>query len=1001
MPHHHHEEFLQSEANFRNLLASNEDKIFLLNLNGEVTDVFGRWHEKMGLKLVNILGLPMIQLFGTENLAIHKTAINKALTGKSVVYEWVYRKKTTLVHIQESLSPIYDEDRKISGILSIGRDVTALKKTEGILNHKAQQLEALYNAGKLLGRTLNLEQNHEALHQILRENIPCDGFFISTYNPTQNIIRCQAAWMDGVRADTRAFPELPLEAEGHGTQSVVIRSGKSIILNDYEASLQTSKSVHHVNPEGSMRESLPDDEDRARSAMIIPLKLEREVIGVLQIFSYKLNAFSEEHLKLAEAMAFHGAAAQNNALLYKMAEEELIERTRAEQLRNALYRISKTVHSTESLYDILEAIYSIISEVLPASSFYFAFYDPDKNLLTFPYFHDEFDTRPDDRTPGKGLTEYVLNRGQTYLWRSSQPDPTEGGLIEVLGRDAAVWLGVPLIDEGRTVGVMAVQHYTNENAFSDNERQILDFVAAEVTRAIIAMRAVKSILESENKYRSLIENTREGIFLWSGGRLEVVNQPFCDLFGYSAETLCSIDFDLYRLIAESFRSSFVERATKHREINTTEPQIELMLLAADGREFQAEVSTNYIQYKGRFAIQGIVRDISQRRNMEAQLLQTAKLEAIGRLAGGVAHDFNNLLTALSGTAELMLLKITPDNPNHSDLEQILTIAQRGSNLTQQLLAFARSQPQQPKVFQLNSIVEGTQQMLRRLIGDAIELSLNIDSKLPTIKADPAQLEMALMNLVVNSRDAMSNGGKIVIGTTTIDIDEENASDYPGVDQGYYVVLTVSDQGTGMPKEVLERATDPFFTTKPIGKGTGLGLSTVHGIARQSGGVLRISSEVGVGTTVKLYLPVSGDEFIPDTIGSSANELIEGKETILVCDDEDTVRQVAVRILQTKGYNVLEASDGQNALDVADAYSGNIDLLLTDMAMPIMGGPELSHHLKEKHPNLKVIMMSGYSPMAFPSDYDFDEPRDFIQKPFRAHQLTSRVRQILNRSDEEC
>ncbi len=994
------ESLFQVGSRLRSLAEASEDKILLLDVNGIVKDFYGKWHEKIGIPSDNLIGHPHHDLYGQAGSEAHKQAFAKALTGEFVIYEWAITHGSDTTNMQEAISPIRGVNGEIVGLLAVGRDVTILKKIEDALNHKAQQLESLYNAGRLLGRTLNLEQNHEALFQSLRKTIPCDGFFISTYNPAQNIIRCQAAWMDGVQVDTTAFPELPLEEEGHGTQSLVIRLGESIILNDYEATLRSAQSVHHVNPEGAMREEIPSDEDRARSAMIIPLKLEQEVIGVLQIFSYKLNDFTDEHLMLAEAMASHGAAAQNNSLLYKMAEDEVIERTRAEQLRNALYRISQTVHSSDSLDDILNDIYSIISEVLPASSFYFAFLDQENGILTFPYFNDDYDIRPEDRVPGQGLTEYVLRQGETYLWRASQPDPTEGGQIEVLGKDAAVWLGVPLMEKGKAIGVMAVQNYHNENAYGDREQEILDFVAAEVARAIVAMRAVKSIRESEDKYRSLIENTREGIFLWSVDRLEVVNQPFCDLFGYSAETLCSREFDLKQLIAESQRSKIVELVTKYQHGTIPQPQMELVMLSADGREFEAEVSTNTITYKDKLAIQGIVRDISQRRHIEAQLLQTAKLEAIGRLAGGVAHDFNNLLTALSGTAELMLLKMAPDNTNYEDLEQILTIARRGSNLTQQLLAFARSQPQQPKVFQLNSIVEGTQQMLRRLIGDTMKLSLKVDPLLPTVKADPAQLEMALMNLIVNSRDAMTTGGEITIATSLDVINEDNSGNYPGIEQGSYVVLTVSDQGVGMPKEVLDRATDPFFTTKPIGKGTGLGLSTVHGIARQSGGVLKISSEVGLGTTVQLFLPVSGEAIIADVSVTTVGDSTEGKETILVCDDEDSVRQVAVRLLRTKGYNVLEATEGQHALDVAAVYDGKIDMLLTDMAMPVMGGPELAHHLKEKRPGLKVIMMSGYSPMAFPSDYDFEEPQHFIQKPFRAHQLTSKVREILNRPDGE-
>lgn len=427
-----------SENRFRTLVESSEDKIFLLDVQGKVTGVFGKWISKMELSRESIIGKTLEEIFGAELGIVHTAAVAEALKGELVVYEWDFKYRDSLIHIQESLSPIVSNDGSISGLLSIGRDVTNLKLIEDSLRSKARHLEVLYNAGRMLGRTLDLDQNFDALHQSLRMVVPCDGFFISSYNPAQNIIRCEAAWMEGERADISGFPELILEEEGRGTQSVVIRSGESMILNDYEASLRTAQSVHHVNPEGSVREEIPDDVDRTRSAMIIPLKLEREVIGVLQIFSYRLNAYTDEHLKLAESLAFQAAAAQNNALLYKMAQDEVAERARAEQLQNALYRIAQTVHQTESLDELLEKIHDIIGEVLPASSFYFAFYDSDLDLITFPYFHDDFDTKPTDRQPVKGLTEYVLKKGIPYLWKASQPDPTEGGEVEVIGKDAAV-----------------------------------------------------------------------------------------------------------------------------------------------------------------------------------------------------------------------------------------------------------------------------------------------------------------------------------------------------------------------------------------------------------------------------------------------------------------------------------------------------------------------------------------------------------------------------------
>ncbi|HEX2094085.1 MAG TPA: PAS domain S-box protein, partial [Longimicrobiaceae bacterium] len=356
------------------------------------------------------------------------------------------------------------------------------------------------------------------------------------------------------------------------------------------------------------------------------------------------------------------------------------------------------------------------------------------------------------------------------------------------------------------------------------------------------------------------------------------------------------------------------------------------------------------------------RDVTERKQAEEalrlsqqQFLQAQKFDAIGRLAGGVAHDFNNLLTAIRGNAELLLLDIPPDDPGREDVEEIRRAAERAAGLTRQLLAFSRRQVLQPRVLDLNAVVLDMERMLRRLIGEDVELVTRLERTAAHVRADPGQLEQVLLNLAVNARDAMPSGGRLIVETRNARLDEELKRTYPYVVPGPYVLLAVTDTGHGMDRETQERVFEPFFTTKP--RGTGLGLSTVYGIVKQSGGYIWVYSEPENGTTFRIYLPpveAPSEEAAP---GPGAAAPTRGAETVLLAEDEETVRRLAKRVLQRSGYTVLEAADGEEALRVAEAHRGPIHLLVTDVVMPRLGGRDLAARLLAARPGLRVLYVS--------------------------------------------
>jgi signal transduction histidine kinase/response regulator RpfG family c-di-GMP phosphodiesterase len=389
----------------------------------------------------------------------------------------------------------------------------------------------------------------------------------------------------------------------------------------------------------------------------------------------------------------------------------------------------------------------------------------------------------------------------------------------------------------------------------------------------------------------------------------------------------------------------------------------------------------------------VLRDVTQQRLLEAQLIQSQKMEAIGQLAGGVAHDFNNLLAVIMGYGELLLGDLPSEDPKSNDIGEMLAAAKRGVALTRQLLAFSRQQMIQPAVLDLNDIVAGIEKMLRRIIGEHIRLSTKLQADLGRFKADASQVEQILLNLTVNARDAMPEGGRLRIETSNVQLDEVEASTQPGVSAGEYVVLTVADTGMGMDESTQKRVFEPFFTTKEVGKGTGLGLSTVYGIVRQSGGHIVIESELGRGASFKVFFPRTEGSASAIKSERAPAMVAKATETIMIVEDDEGVRIVASRILRDQGYTVLEARRASEARRIWEKHGPSVDLLLTDVVMPDINGPKLAEELARSRPDLRVLYMSGY-PGAGGLVGPQGKSLSCIEKPFTPSSLAARVREML-------
>ena len=797
--------------------------------------------------------------------------------------------------------------------------------------------------------------------------------------------------------------------------------------------------------------------------------------------------------------------------------------TRARQLQAATYRIAQVAMSATRPEELLPTIHEIVGELMPAKNFYIALYDEASDLVTFPYYVDEVDPPPAPRRPGRGITEYVLRTGRPLLVKpESQPELDYLGAVESIGTASVDWLGVPLKQGDRTIGVLAVQTYTAGVRYEEHHKEMLQFVSTQVAAAIERTRVEQALRASEARLSAILRASldahitmndaglitswsrqAEAMFGWveqdvmgrrladiivpaaqreahAAGlrrflatgegpilnqRIELnalrrdrsefpvelavapvqigttwlfsafvrditdrrvadealrvseakfgsafqahpspmaiarladarwvdVNESLLRLFGMNrAETVGRTGDELGLWKSEELRQSMLTRLRAGGLFR----DVEVEWLTRSGDVRSGLLSAEVIAFAGAPHFLLHFQDITDRKQLEGQLRQAQKMEAIGRLAGGVAHDFNNVLTAIFGYVDLLREEVPADSSAQADLAEVRKAAERAAALTRQLLAFSRQQVLESVVLRLNDLIEDFEKMLRRVIGEDVMLRLALAKDAGNVRADPGQLHQVLMNLVVNARDAMPTGGSLIIETANADLTEQYAELHQPVIPGRYVMIAVSDSGMGMSPEVKARIFEPFFTTKEKGRGTGLGLSTVYGIVKQSGGYIWAYSEVGRGTTFKIYLP-RVDAPAEPLSKPREDGSVAGTETILLAEDDPILRPLARALLEKLGYTVLEGEDAQSALAAARTHTGPIHLLVADVVMPGSSGRELARRLAELRPETKVLFVSGYTDDAIVHHGMLEPGLNFLQKPFTPAVLARKVREVLD------
>jgi two-component system cell cycle sensor histidine kinase/response regulator CckA len=500
--------------------------------------------------------------------------------------------------------------------------------------------------------------------------------------------------------------------------------------------------------------------------------------------------------------------------------------------------------------------------------------------------------------------------------------------------------------------------------------------------------------ESELRYRELVENANEIIFTMDlEGNFTSLNKAAEAIVAYTRSEILQMNFR--QLIVPDYLGE-AEKIFRKSIAGEVSPPFELEITTKDGRRVTLEVSGRAVfQEEKPVGLQGIARDISERKLLQRRLNQSQKMEAVGQLAGGIAHDFNNLLTVIIGYSDMVLKGFALDDPRRADLGEIKRAGQCAADLTSKLLAFSRKQLLNPRVLDVNSLVENNSTLLRRLIGEDVELITALEPELGNIKVDPGQIETVIMNLAANARDAMPRGGRFVLETANVYLDEDFVCCHAGARTGRFVLLSASDTGMGMDAETRAHIFEPFFTTKAEGKGTGLGLATVYGIVKQSGGYIDVESESGKGTKFKIYLPRTDEAAEPLEVRKPVGP--DGSETILVVEDASELRVLMGRSLEAKGYTVLAAKDAAEASKVSQEYDGTVHLLVTDMVMPGINGRTLAKELVDCRPGLKVLFVSGYPNGAFQFAESGPEV-SFLQKPFDGESLALKVRECLQSND---
>ena len=937
-------EKLNLAQRYEQLMKRANDIILLLDGEGKVLEANARAVAAYGYPEKELIGMDATELRHPESrdsFAREKPELHNPRGG---LFETVHRRKDGSAFPVE-LSTTAVSMGQETAYLAIVRDVSERKQAEA----RIRRLNRLYSClSEINQAVVRVRDRDRLLQETCRIAVEYGQFgmaWIGLADADNGMFRGVVnAGCEGMEADLLRFP-LDDNLEMYGSMGCAVRTGGIAVCNTIDHTLDGAP-WHGVAMDRGLR-----------SSAAVPLRVEGETVAGFECYSMEPDFFDPEEIRLIEEMG--ADISFGLEIIRREAHKELVEAKLKES--EAAYRTIFENTGTATIIIEEEGTVSLANRKFGEISGFVP--EEVEGVRTFADFVDERDLE---------LVEerHRLRRTQP----AAAPSQYELRIVDRSGNVRDVYTTVAMIP-GTLKSVAS----------------IVDITQMKATE--IALK------ESEAKYRELVENASSIILrLDTEGRIVFFNRYAQQFFCYGEEEILGRHLP-GTLLAPRFESENDAASPGGFPLGRVQE-----LLGTESEAFKRNGDPAWIAWTNRqvFDADGklsgllcIGNDITQQKLLGEQYRQAQKMEAVGRLAGGIAHDFNNLLGVITGYSEVSLLGIEPGDRLRESIEHIRSAALRAANLTRQLLAFSRKQVLEPRVMDLNTVVAETEKMLRRLIGEDVELVTHLAADLSPIKIDPGQIEQVIMNLAVNARDAMPEGGKLTIETTNVELDKRYVREHLNVVPGQYVMLAVSDTGMGMDHETLSHIFEPFFTTKERDKGTGLGLSTVYGIVQQSNGYIYVYSEPRRGTAFKLYFPAMGSEKEVVATRPDRRPDLKGTETALVVEDETTMREIIREILERFGYRVLCAADPREALDTAAKCGETIHILVTDVVMPVMSGRVLSELLKRSRPEMRTLYISGYTDNAIVHHGVLDQGLFFLQKPFTVDALVRKVREILD------
>jgi len=874
------------------------------------------------------------------------------------------------------------------------------------LREREARLRVVNKIAAAVGKTLEIDILMETVYQEVTPLFRSDAFFVALYDEDTNELEFRLQVDEGIREP----PDR--QRLGTGLTSWVIQSKKPLLITDFNRI-----------PEGVPKPELYGTLKMPASWLGVPMLVGNKVIGVICIQTYQSRPYGEEEQLLLSTIAEQVSIAVQNARLYETVARELSERRNAEQgLRESEEKFRNLAEQSPSMIFINSrgrVVYANrkCEEVMGYSRE--EFYDEDFDFLGL--------IDPED-------VERIQGTFGRHMAGQEIP-PYEYGLITKSNQRLDAIITTKLINYGNQPAMLGI--ITDISARKRTERllQALNSASAAMEQAQspeavfaaagerfkqFGFHSVVLLLDDEQQSLELTYSSYDAPILerlqgTTGIELDKISLPVVE--GGTLAEIIRGRKTIFSTARESFQRSFpkLQSGLIDRMIDLlgvsqaiSAPMVlkdrVLGMLSVQSADlapndipavtaFANQMATTWRKTK---LVEDLKESLDELQETQEQLLQAQKMEAVGKLAGGIAHDFNNLLTAIKGYTELLLRRTESDDPSHGDLMGIKKASEQAARLTRQLLAFSRKQVLQPRIINLNEIILKMQEMLQRLIGEHIELAVELQEDLYSVRADPGQIEQIILNLIVNARDAMFDGGTLTLQTSNVVVEHRSSRPKLAVEDGEYVALAICDTGSGMDQETRRRMFEPFFTTKETGKGTGLGLATVYGIVHQSSGTIFVDSEPGKGTAFTIYLPREEGQKESPTPQAEPKEKLWGSETILLVEDEDMVRQLAERVLREYGYTVLVSSRGTEALEIAAQPTESIQLMITDVIMPGgMNGKQLADRIVKTRPGIKVLYISGYADGSLFSSGGQDARFHLLEKPFTPLALVQKVRELLD------